>query len=70
MKLSATYVSKLFKNSMGKNFKEYLMYYKYKKAKQIMKDNPTYKLKDVAEMIGCSTPLTLSRLLKKYDKDR
>lgn len=70
LKLSATYVSKLFKNSMGKNFKEYLMYYKYKKAKQIMKDNPTYKLKDVAEMIGCSTPLTLSRLLKKYDKDR
>ena len=39
------------------------------KAKQIMKENPTYKLKDVAEMIGCNTPLTLSRLLKKYDKD-
>lgn len=68
LKLSETYVSKLFKKSMGKNFKEYLMYYKYTKAKQIMKENPTYKLKDVAEMIGCNTPLTLSRLLKKYDK--
>ena len=67
LNLSETYVSKLFKMCMGKNFKEYVMYYKYKKAKQIMKDNPTYKLKDVARMVGCNTPLTLSRLLKKYD---
>lgn len=69
LNLSETYVSKLFKSAIGKNFKEYLMYYKYTKAKQIMRDNPTYKLKDIAEMVGCNTPLTLSRLLKKYDKD-
>lgn len=69
LKLSESYVSKLFKNSIGKNFKEYLMYYKYMKAKQIMRENPTYKLKDVAQMVGCNTPLTLSRLLKKYDKE-
>jgi len=67
LKLSETYVSKLFKNVMGKNFKEYVMYYKYKRAKEIMKEYPTYKLKDVAEMVGCNTTLTLSRLLKKYD---
>lgn len=69
LNLSETYVSKLFKSSIGKNFKEYLMYYKYMKAKQIMRENPTYKLKDVAQMVGCNTPLTLSRLLKKYDKE-
>ena len=69
LNLSETYVSKLFKSSIGKNFKEYLMYYKYIKAKQIMRENPTYKLKDVAQMVGCNTPLTLSRLLKKYDKE-
>lgn len=69
LNLSETYVSKLFKSSIGKNFKEYLMYYKYTKAKQIMRENPTYKLKDVAQMVGCNTPLTLSRLLKKYDKE-
>ena len=45
------------------------MYYKYTKAKQIMRENPTNKLKDVAQMVGCNTPLTLSRLLKKYDKE-
>lgn len=67
LNLSETYVSKLFKTTMGKNFKEYIMYYKYKKAKQIMKENPTYKLKDVAKLVGCNTVLTLSRLLKKYD---
>lgn len=67
LNLSETYVSKLFKTTMGKNFKEYIMYYKYKKAKRIMKENPTYKLKDVAKMVGCNTVLTLSRLLKKYD---
>lgn len=69
LNLSETYVSKLFKSSIGKNFKEYLMYYKYTKAKQIMRENPTYKLKDVAQMVGCNTPLTLSRILKKYDKE-
>lgn len=67
LNLSETYVSKLFKTTMGKNFKEYIMYYKYRKAKQIMKENPTYKLKDVAKLVGCNTVLTLSRLLKKYD---
>ncbi|MCR4719515.1 MAG: hypothetical protein K5768_07790 [Firmicutes bacterium] len=67
LNLSETYVSKLFKTTIGKNFKEYIMYYKYRKAKQIMKENPTYKLKDVAKMVGCNTVLTLSRLLKKYD---
>ena len=66
LNLSETYVSKLFKTIMGKNFKEYVMYYKYRKAKQIMKENPTYKLKDVAKLVGCNTVLTLSRLLKKY----
>lgn len=69
LNLSESYVSKLFKSSIGKNFKEYLMYYKYLKAKQIMKEHPAYKLKDVAQMVGCNTPLTLSRLLKKYDKE-
>ncbi len=68
LNLSESYVSKLFKSVMGVNFKEYVMHYKYIKAKKIMRDNPTYKLKDVAEMVGCNTPLTLSRLLKKYDK--
>ena len=67
LNLSETYVSKLFKTTMGKNFKEYVMYYKYRKAKEIMKENPTYKMKDVAKMVGCNTVLTLSRLLKKYD---
>ena len=67
LNLSETYVSKLFKTTMGKNFKEYIMYYKYRKAKQIINENPTYKLKDVAKMVGCNTVLTLSRLLKKYD---
>lgn len=67
LNLSETYVSKLFKTTMGKNFKEYVMYYKYRKAKEIMKENPTYKMKDVAKLIGCNTVLTLSRLLKKYD---
>ena len=68
LNLSETYVSKLFKTTMGKNFKEYIMYYKYRKAKEIMRENPTYKIKDVAKMVGCNTVLTLSRLLKKYDK--
>lgn len=68
LNLSETYVSKLFKTIMNKNFKEYVMYYKYKKAKQIMAENPTYRLKDVASMVGCNTVLTFSRLLKKFDK--
>lgn len=67
LNLSETYVSKTFKTIMGANFKDYLMYYKYKKAKQIMKEHPTYKMKDVAQMVGCNTTQTFSRLLKKYD---
>lgn len=65
--LSQCYVSTLFKEATGENFKEYLSHYRISKAKQILAQNPSIKAKDLAAAIGCNTSATLFRLFNKYE---
>lgn len=65
LNLSGNYVSTLFKNATGSNFKDFLNKRRYEMACDIIKENPTKKLKDVAALVGCSTDI-LIRLFVRY----
>lgn len=65
--LSPCYISTIFKEATGENFKDYLSRYRIKKAKEILTKNPSVKTKELAEMIGCNTVATLFRLFNKYE---
>ncbi len=65
--LSQCYISTVFKEATGENFKDYLSRYRIKKAKEILTKNPSIKTKELAAMIGCNTVATLFRLFNKYE---
>jgi Response regulator containing CheY-like receiver domain and AraC-type DNA-binding domain len=65
LNLSRNYVSTLFKNSTGRNFKDYLSEYRHKAACSILEQSPEKRLKEVAEMVGCNADM-LSRLFVRY----
>ncbi|GLX67790.1 helix-turn-helix domain-containing protein [Paenibacillus glycanilyticus] len=65
LNLSRNYVSTLFKNSTGRNFKDYLSEYRHKMACGILERHPEKKLREVAEMVGCNADM-LSRLFVRY----
>lgn len=66
-KRSESYISTIFKETTGENFKDYLSRYRIKKAKEILIKNPDIKTKELAAMIGCNTVATLFRLFNKYE---
>jgi two-component system response regulator YesN len=65
LNLSRNYVSTLFKNTVGRNFKDYLGEYRHQIACRIMQEQPHKKIKEVAEMVGCNTEI-LTRLFTRY----
>lgn len=64
---SFRYTSILFKKVIGDNFKNYLSRYRIEKAKEIMKENPNIKVKELAELVGCNSSNTFIRVFKKYE---
>lgn len=50
-----TNVSKIFKKETGMNLTDYIVQYRIKKSKQML-CNPAYKIYDVADMVGFSSP--------------
>ena len=65
LNMSQNYVSTLFKNETGHNFKDYLLEYRYKMACELIKKHTGKKIKDIAELVGCNTG-TLTRLFVRY----
>ena len=65
--LSASYLSMLFKNNFGENFKEYLNIYRIKKAKEIINSNSYITVKDLAAMVGFNNSDTFIRVFKRYE---
>ena len=65
LNLSKNYVSTLFKNTVGNNFKDYLNSTRYQRACAIMEKNPNIKIKDVAAQVGCNSDI-LARLFIRY----
>jgi two-component system, response regulator YesN len=65
LNLSRNYVSSLFKEATGSNFKDFLNKQRYDMACKIIAENPSKKIKDVAVLVGCSTDI-LIRLFLRY----
>jgi YesN/AraC family two-component response regulator len=63
--LSSSYVSTIFKEKTGENFKEYLNMYRIKAAKEILA-NSDVKISEVATMVGFNNVNTFIRIFKKY----
>lgn len=67
LNVSQEHASRLFKKLIGDNFKNYLSHYRYWKAKEIMDNTPTIKIKEVAALVGCNNSDMLSRIFLKYE---
>jgi two-component system response regulator YesN len=63
--VSTSYISRMFKKELGRNFVDYLNGIRLEKAKELLKD-PKYKTYEVAEMVGIQDAHYFSRLFKKY----
>ncbi|MFD0715375.1 helix-turn-helix transcriptional regulator [Paenibacillus sp. GCM10027626] len=63
--LSESYVSKLLKNSLDINFKQYVNTLKVKRAKELL-NQKTYKVHEVAAIVGCNNTNTFIRIFKQY----
>lgn len=65
LNMSKNYVSTLFKNLTGRNFKDALSELRYQKACQALQEKPSRKIRDVAESVGCNAEI-LHRLFLRY----
>ncbi|MEK3885339.1 helix-turn-helix domain-containing protein [Paenibacillus sp. PL2-23] len=66
LSVSYPYLSKLFKEELGKNFKEYLTEYKLEQAKQLL-SSTTLPIEQVALQVGYNNYKQFSRMFKKYE---
>ncbi|WP_300331442.1 helix-turn-helix transcriptional regulator [Fusobacterium sp.] len=64
---SFKYTSVLFKKVIGDNFKNYLSIYRIEKAKELMRENPNLRIKDLAELTGYNSSNTFIRIFRKYE---
>lgn len=65
LNMSQNYAGRLFKKLTNTNFKEYLMWYRFTKAKEILCKHKNIKIKDVAPLVGCNSEI-LTRIFLKY----
>jgi len=65
-RISPSYLSKLFRQHASHSFVEYVSAIRMEAAKELMLENPSLSLKEVAQRIGYSDPLYFSRVFKAY----
>ncbi len=65
--LSQCYLSIQFKNATGYNYKEYLDFYRVKKAKEIMGADKNIKIKDLASSLGYNNANSFIRMFNRYE---
>ena len=60
------YLSKIFKYATGKTLQEYLIQFRIKRAKQLLKDTDL-SVKYVSYSVGYNDPFTFSKVFKKQE---
>ena len=65
--LSQSHTSRLFKQLIGENFKDYLAKYRISMAKNILDKNPSVKMKDLANAVGYSSSDILNKVFMRYE---
>ena len=64
---SPGYISILFKNYVGENYKDYLNLYRVNKAKEIYNSNHRLTVNEIGERVGFNHVNTFIRIFKKYE---
>jgi len=65
--LSRSYVSTLFKDSTGQNFKDYLNMYRVEIAKENLRNDPKMLIKDLTKLVGYNSANSFIRIFNKYE---
>ena len=64
LNISASYLSRLFKQETGYTFVDYLTYYRIKRAVELLRD-PSVKIYEVADLVGYSDARYFSQIFRK-----
>ena len=64
--ISQTYLSKMFRKYTGDSFNRYLTEIRMETAINLMKENPSFYIKDVAAMVGYPDQFYFSRIFRSY----
>lgn len=65
--LTPNYISTIFKDYTGSNFKDYLNEYRVNRAKALLRSDPSLSVGELAQRVGCNHAMTFSRMFKKYE---
>ena len=63
--ISASYLSRLFKEDLNIGFSDFLCAYRIEKAKEVLKEN-RYSNKEIARMTGFQDDAYFARIFKRY----
>jgi len=63
--MSASYLSRLFKQETGVTITDYLIQIRIEKAKQYLTDHPNLKNYEIAQLVGYGDPVYFNKLFKK-----
>ncbi|TDG00270.1 response regulator [Paenibacillus piri] len=64
--MNASYLSDLFKQYTGTTFTEFVIEYRMQMAKELLLNEPTMKMYEIAEAVGYKNPKHFSQVFKKY----
>lgn len=64
LRISGGYLSRIFKHETGYSFTEYLMYYRVKRAVELLKD-PDLRIYEVADQVGYTDQRYFSQIFKR-----
>lgn len=65
--MSTSYFSKRFKKASGENLLDYIHRERLVLVKQMMREQPDKTLKEICDLVGYTSPLTLNRAFRKYE---
>lgn len=63
--INRTYLSQLINSEYGCNFYQFVTKYRIEDAKRMMAEHPDWKLQDIAEKCGFSSPVVFSRIFTR-----
>mgnify|MGYP000393950529 CR=1 FL=1 len=64
--MSYAYFSKFFKEHLYQSFSEYVTGVRMREAKRLLEEDPSIKIKDVANLVGYESVYSFSRAFKNY----
>lgn len=64
--VSQSHLSRLFRKYTARSCNKYLIELRIRRARELLRDNPYARIRDVAEMVGYSDPLYFSRVFRSY----